>query len=100
MVRQSERTNVLSQMIAMIARCPSGALTDRFKGSDRANEPDLPTRVAVIPDGPLLVTRGVTVVGSDGVAIETRVTLCWCGGSRNKPLGDGTHKELGFRHQP
>src|ERR1700682_5734500 len=102
MVGQSEHTDVLSQMIAMIERCPSGALTYRFDGSDSDNESDLPTRVAVIPDGPLLVTGGVTVVGSDGEAIETRqrVTLCRCGGSQNKPLCDGTHKELGFRHQP
>jgi hypothetical protein len=102
MVRHSESTDVLSQMIAMIERCPSGALTYHFDGSERDNEPDLPTRVAVIPDGPLLVTGGVTVVGSNGEAIETRqrVTLCRCGGSQNKPLCDGTHKELGFRHQP
>jgi CDGSH-type Zn-finger protein len=35
----------------------------------------------------------------DGQPFETRnhVTLCRCGGSKNKPLCDGTHKEIGFR---
>lgn len=102
MVRHSGSTDVRSQMIAMIERCPSGALTYRFEGSSRDNEPDLATRVAVIPDGPLLVTGAVSIACDDGELIETRprVTLCRCGGSHNKPLCDGTHKDIGFRHQP
>lgn len=102
MVKASDSTDVRSQMIAMIERCPSGALTYRFDGDAADNEPDLATRVSVIPDGPLFVSGGVTVTRSDGVPLETRtrLTLCRCGGSNNKPLCDGTHKENGFRHQP
>jgi CDGSH-type Zn-finger protein/ferredoxin len=102
MVGRSEATDVRSQMLAMIERCPSGALTYRFEGSSHDNEPDLATQVAVMPDGPLLVTGGVTVTRADGAGMETRnrVTLCRCGQSENKPLCDGTHKKVGFRHTP
>ena len=30
---------------------------------------------------------------------ETRVALCRCGASQNKPFCDNTHKETGFRHE-
>lgn len=41
-------------------------------------------------------------VRSDGRPQEARnrVTLCRCGHSGNKPLCDGTHREIGFREEP
>jgi CDGSH-type Zn-finger protein len=97
MTRQTDDTVVRAQVIAMIERCPSGALTYEINGE--VIEPDLPAEVAVIEDGPLWVTGGVTVERSDGQPFESRprMTLCRCGGSKNKPLCDGTHKEIGFR---
>lgn len=102
MVGGSEATDTRLQMLAMIERCPSGALTYRFDGAAGDNEPDLPRQVAVVPDGPLVVTGGVPITRADGKPMEARnrVTLCRCGGSANKPLCDGTHKEIGFRHTP
>jgi CDGSH-type Zn-finger protein len=87
-----------AHMIAMIERCPSGALTYRVDGDDTDIEPDFGTAIAVTDDGPLFVTGGVPVVRSDGEAFETRnrVTLCRCGQSAKKPLCDGSHKEAGF----
>jgi CDGSH-type Zn-finger protein len=65
-------------------------------------EPDLPQQVAVVADGPLWVTGGVSVQTSDGQILEqrNRVTLCRCGQSKNKPLCDGSHADAGFRHIP
>jgi CDGSH-type Zn-finger protein len=85
-------TELRSQIIEMVSRCPSGALT--FEG----HEPELPVQIAVQQDGPLLVTGGVRVTRSDGQAFEVRnrVALCRCGNSKIKPLCDGTHKEIGF----
>ena len=82
--------------IAMIEHCPSGALTYQLEGV--VNEPLFPQSIAVVNDGPLWVTAGVPVVGSDGTPLETRnrVTLCRCGESSNKPLCDGSHKKAGF----
>ncbi len=92
-------TIVRSQVIAMVDRCPSGALTYRLEGEDEANEASLAQEIAIIDDGPLYVSGGIPVSRSDGEAIETRnrVTLCRCGASTTKPLCDGSHSEAGFR---
>jgi CDGSH-type Zn-finger protein len=89
-----------SQLVAMAAHCPSGALTLRLEGKDV--EPSMPAEIALMPDGPLLVTGGVVVECSDGTVLEkrNRMTLCRCGASASKPLCDGSHAETGFRHSP
>lgn len=97
-VAETDDSMVRLAVINEIEKCPSGALTYRFDGDDADTEPDLPTRIGVIDDGPLWVTGGVAVETSDGRRLETRqrVTLCRCGASANKPLCDGSHKEAGF----
>jgi CDGSH-type Zn-finger protein len=97
MVRDTSDSIVRAQVIAMVERCPSGALTLEIDG--RTVEPDLPVEIGLVDDGPLFVTGGIAVNRADGQPFETRnrVTLCRCGGSKNKPLCDGTHKEIGFR---
>lgn len=98
MLGEAEDTHVRAQIIGMVERCPSGSLTFALEADGEALEPDLPKVVAVTPDGPLWVSGGITIERSDGEPFETRnrVTLCSCGASKNKPLCDGTHKEIGF----
>jgi CDGSH-type Zn-finger protein/nitrite reductase/ring-hydroxylating ferredoxin subunit len=93
----TDDVNVRGQVIGMIEHCPSGALVYELNGE--VIEPNLPLAVSPIVDGPLWVTGNVEVVRSDGEPMETRnrVTLCRCGHSKNKPLCDGTHAEIGFR---
>jgi len=100
MTGSTDDSAVRGEVMSMIERCPSGALSYEVEGE--AVEPDLPAQVSVIADGPLWVTGCVPVERSDGQALETRnrVTLCRCGGSSIKPLCDGTHKEIGFRDTP
>jgi CDGSH-type Zn-finger protein len=100
MVRDTERAEVSSLVVAMVQRCPSGALGVSVGGDEL--EPAQPLEIGLVPDGPLWVTGGVTVRRSDGVELETRgrVTLCRCGQSANKPLCDGSHARAGFRHRP
>jgi CDGSH-type Zn-finger protein len=102
MVKETADTQVRAQVVAMVERCPSGALTYGFAPDAAEVEPDLARKVNVVADGPLWVTSGVSVESSRGGALETRnrVTLCRCGGSANKPHCDGTHKKLGFSHRP
>src|SRR2546421_5324273 len=97
MTSQTDDTVVRAQVMAMVERCPSGALTYEVDG--QTIEPDLPVEIAVIEDGPLWASGAIPVERSDGEPFEARhrVTLCRCGGSANKPLCDGTHKEIGFR---
>lgn len=96
MVRETEDSTVRAQVIAMVERCPSGALSYRI--DEAVVEPLLPDAITAIADGPLWVTGNLRVTSSDGSVIETRnrVTLCRCGASANKPLCDGAHAEAGF----
>ena len=98
MTRDTDDTQVRAQVMAMIERCPSGSLAYALEAGGEDLEPDLPVEIAVTPDGPLWVTGGVEVERSDGQPFESRnrVTLCRCGASKNKPLCDGSHQEIGF----
>jgi CDGSH-type Zn-finger protein len=112
MMKATGDTNVRIQVAGMIERCPSGALTYALtSGGEEAGEgsiasvdiePDLPAQIAVTPDGPLWVTGGVVIEASSGNRLEVRnrATLCRCGESANKPLCDGSHKDIGFAHTP
>ena len=101
-VAASNDTEARSLAIAMVERCPSGALTYHIEPDEPDIEPDLPKQIAdtieITSDGPiagpLWVTGGIPIERSDGKPLETRnrVTLCNCGTSRNKPLCDGTHR--------
>jgi CDGSH-type Zn-finger protein len=95
-VAETGESTVRSQIIAMVERCPSGALTYRMDGAEV--EPLLPWAIAVTDDGPLWVTGSIPITGADGGSLEARnrVTLCRCGASANKPLCDGSHKSAGF----
>ena len=102
LVTQTQDPAVRSLVIAMIERCPAGALTYAIEPGEPDIEPDLPCQVAVTTeitsqgpiDGPLWVMGGIPVERADGQPFEVRnrVTLCSCGKSKSKPLCDGTHR--------
>ncbi len=84
------------QIIEMIERCPSGALTYEVKGEP--TEREKPPEIRIQKDGPYMLRGGINVRRSDGQPIEIRyrMCLCRCGHSKNKPLCDGSHAEVGF----
>jgi len=102
-VRATHETEVRSLVIAMVERCPSGALTYSIEPGEPDIEPDLPQQIAdtieITADGPiagpLWVTGNITIERADGQPFEprNRVTLCNCGLSKIKPLCDGTHRQ-------
>ncbi len=102
MVPDTGDTQVRAQVMAMIERCPSGALTYAVEPDQADVEPDLPRQIAVVTEitaggpitGPLWVTGCVPIERADGRPLEARnrVLLCGCGLSKNKPLCDGTHR--------
>lgn len=58
----------------------------------------VPAVITPLPDGPLIVDGPFGLRCGDGtVEIVTRVTLCRCGRSANKPHCDGSHGADGFR---
>jgi CDGSH-type Zn-finger protein len=93
---KTDDSTVRAQVIAMVERCPSGALTYQLD-PDTPVEPLLPQAIAVTDDGPLWVTGRIPVAAGGGeLERRNRVTLCRCGQSGRKPLCDGSHKEAGF----
>lgn len=58
------------------------------------------TRITVNNNGSLRVEGDFEIVDQSGavfgLAGRTRVTLCRCGQSANKPFCDSTHKQCGF----
>ncbi|MEV4173389.1 ferritin-like domain-containing protein [Nonomuraea sp. NPDC049709] len=103
MLADTGDSDVRSDVMSRIDHCPSGSYSYALERGGDTIEADLPQAVSVLEEedglaGALWVTGGVPVVRSDGRPLETRnrVTLCRCGHSGNKPLCDGTHREIGF----
>ncbi len=107
LVTETAEPQVRALVMAMIERCPSGALTYAIDAGAGDVEPDLPVQIAVTVEitadgpieGPLWVTGGIPIQRADGKPLETRnrVTLCSCGESKNRPFCDGAHRKLASR---
>ena len=86
------------KLASVIARCPTGALHfERLDGG--ANEtPDDPPTVRTLRDGPLYLRGEIQILDADGELIrrDTRLALCRCGHSDNKPFCDNSHLEAEF----
>ena len=57
-----------------------------------------PLQVRPLKDGPLMLHGNVTISNSSGRGSwqGSKVALCRCGASNNKPFCDGQHKKVGF----
>ena len=57
-----------------------------------------PLAIRGLPGGPLLIQGNLTLTSGHGLPTwsGTRVALCRCGESANKPFCDGTHALVGF----
>lgn len=67
----------------------------------KALDPGVPgarLRIALKPNGPLRCFGEMQIADSKGAAawIGGQASLCRCGGSKNKPFCDGTHRDIGF----
>ena len=87
------------EIAAVVARCPSGALTYARPGDTATVEEPATPAVTAAPNGPYRVAASVPVVSADGEPYEVRArqTLCRCGQSKNKPFCDGSHWYAEFR---
>ena len=83
---------------ATVLRCPSGALhVERQDGVTEA--PDTINTAAPTVDGPTYLRGDLALIDADGnVALrDTRMALCRCGASQNKPFCDRSHEKTGFK---
>lgn len=76
----------------VVARCPSGALEIDGQ-AEPAQTPVSGATIQVMPNGPLLISGAVTVVGEDGATLDTgpKMALCRCGRTAREPYCDGSH---------
>ncbi len=86
-------------LAATIHECPSGAL--HYQRQDGgAGEPTPDANIILLAEnGPLYVRGDVILLGADDQPLleDTRIALCRCGASENKPLCDNTHLKTGFQ---
>jgi CDGSH-type Zn-finger protein/uncharacterized Fe-S cluster protein YjdI len=83
----------------VIMTCPTGALHfERLDGGPQEPQPE-ETTIRARPNGPLYVRGKIRITGTGGQLIreDTRVALCRCGHSENKPFCDSSHRRVGFR---
>lgn len=87
------------EIAEVVMTCPTGALHfERLDDGPQEPQPD-ETTIDARPNGPLYVRGHVRITGPGGRLIreDTRVALCRCGHSENKPFCDGSHRRVGFR---
>jgi CDGSH-type Zn-finger protein/uncharacterized Fe-S cluster protein YjdI len=86
------------EIARVIARCPSGALQFERLDGGAAETPDPECVIRVARHGPLYLRGSLEIaIGGGAVSHETRVALCRCGQSRNKPFCDNSHRDARFR---
>jgi uncharacterized Fe-S cluster protein YjdI/CDGSH-type Zn-finger protein len=87
------------EIAEVVMACPTGAL--HFRRRDGAPQETAPaeTTVQLRPNGPMFVRGKLRIEDTSGHLIreDTRVALCRCGASENKPFCDGSHRLVGFR---
>ena len=85
-----------------ILTCPTGALHFRRLDGGSQEEAAVETTVEPRPNGPLFMRGRLQIVGPEGEVIreDTRLALCRCGASQNKPFCDGSHRRVGFTTAP
>ena len=103
------------QVLAAVAKCPSGALRATLVTAVHRVLPETPQPVAppttleattsagvaitARPDGPLLVEGPFRILDRDGNVLREgdKCSLCRCGHSKNKPFCDRSHLSAGWR---
>ncbi|MHB8904552.1 MAG: (4Fe-4S)-binding protein [Melioribacteraceae bacterium] len=89
------------RIVNQVKQCPSGALSFYMNNEQLNTEPkaDAGILIEATQNGPLLVYGNILVKESGGKEEnKNNVTaFCRCGGSKNKPYCDGTHKTNGFQ---
>ena len=95
-------SGTLDEIVAVVEKCPSGALT--YTRLDGGADEELHGSASIVPwpNGPYFVRGSFSVTDRHGNEFETgpRATLCRCGQSENQPFCDLSHRDSGFKSYP
>ncbi len=80
----------------VVHHCPTGAL--KYTSTDTQEKPSRVNTITIVPDGPLYLRGNIEIQNAEGETLleDTRMAICRCGESKNKPLCDNTHNEIDF----
>jgi len=83
---------------AVIQRCPTGALHYLAEDSKLAEHADPSNTLKINPEGPIFARGNINVITEEGDPLlsDTRLALCRCGASKNKPFCDNSHFAVAF----
>ncbi len=89
----------IGELTEVITRCPTGALKYELKSGNKAEQPPEQNVITIEKDGPIYIHGEVVLRDMDENILlkDTRVAMCRCGKSKNKPLCDNSHIEAGFK---
>lgn len=79
----------------IVHHCPTGAI--HYKG-EKDEKPSRENTITIVPDGPLYLRGNIEIQIAEGETLfeDTRIAICRCGKSKNKPLCDNSHQEIDF----
>lgn len=85
----------------VVEQCPTGALHHTRHDGGAAEAVPAVNTVRLTRNGPTYLTGDLELVGPEGGALlrDTRMAICRCGQSQNKPLCDNAHRAAGFRDE-
>ena len=81
---------------AAVDSCPSGALSLHTPDGTLVSKNPATNTGLLMPAGPLYLRGKITLVHGGETTQQTRMALCRCGASQNKPFCDNSHKKVGF----
>lgn len=86
-----------ADVAAVVHRCPTGALSYEMSGQSYEGSNPVPAECAIVADGPIYVRGRLAVDTPDEPTVEeSRLALCRCGASGNKPYCDNSHADIQF----
>jgi len=88
----------IEDVVAVVKRCPTGALTFEIKDGSVEEVADAQNVIVVTNNGPLHVRGDLQIqdIPDDMPGTRFRASLCRCGESSNKPFCDNSHDAAGF----
>lgn len=86
------------EVAATVMACPSGALHFERKDGGAAEVAPNENVIRTKANGPHYVHGDLRILTANGELLlhETRVALCRCGASQNKPFCDNSHAQIAF----
>ena len=88
------------ELISVIKKCPSGALSYLVQGS-HVRDYDRSPQINIAKNGPYNVEGNIEINIEQEMQPPSKehYALCRCGASKNKPYCDGSHADAGFKDE-